>query len=693
MKKNYLLSAAAAFLLAVTGCSDDLGNGNDPAPEEDGNKVYMTVNVSTVSQGALTKAGGEPSNPNKEPGGAGWGEDGNGTLPELVGSNEGKVYDVNIFLVPTDGDELDASNQLTLLNISSANKIQIAGQGYYSNLEGIDASVGGTEPNHGEGNVTLKVTMKKPLTQEKSNYQVFAVINAGRLTGISTLEDLRIRAAAKGRALWTPAGKMEGYHHFVMSTHKMISGADLSNGSSIVELSVENMDETHPAQTTVFVERLAARIDLAYSSNLDLTNIPGTSPVKNMGTFALKRYKVVNQWKGESYLFKQVSPTVQYNYGDGAVLPATEANDRYLGDEKWKRTDSETGAGSYNYVLDPNIRKKKLPEGENSFWAQFEDSYVNYFNPSNSTDLNNLDKMVPMPTSGLSYTQEVNDANRTYYPVVYTKENTLDLNSQVHGYTTGVIFESEFTPNDNFEVNFYDKGEIKPVKLSDDDKTFLSAVHNSNGSVSRLVYKDVTSVAARAFNLVGDKSNLLKGFMEGWDGITPTIDEVKNAIKGMSSQNGLESAFKEYLENTLGDNSTLDEVLKQKLTYEAFRKHAALHLPSDIIPVSQFSSEQIGDLYQYYNVSLYKSGRSYHKFWIRHNDNGNDGLMGVMEFCIVRNNVYQLYVKGIRGLGDPLPYTPGKDDPGTPDESDDVTIDVTIYVKDWVKRTNKDIII
>ena len=71
MKKNYLLSAAAAFLLAVTGCSDDLGNGNDPAPEEDGNKVYMTVNVSTASQGAMTKAAGDPTNPNNS--GAGWG--------------------------------------------------------------------------------------------------------------------------------------------------------------------------------------------------------------------------------------------------------------------------------------------------------------------------------------------------------------------------------------------------------------------------------------------------------------------------------------------------------------------------------------------------------------------------------------------------------------------------------------------
>ena len=70
-----------------------------------------------------------------------------------------------------------------------------------------------------------------------------------------------------------------------------------------------------------------------------------------------------------------------------------------------------------------------------------------------------------------------------------------------------------------------------------------------------------------------------------------------------------------------------------------------------------------------------------------------DRYVGVMEFCIVRNNVYQLYVTGVRGLGDPLPYTPGKDTPDKPDETDDVTIDVTIYVKDWVKRTNKDIII
>ena len=155
-KKKWYVAMATALLLAA-GCSDDLDNGkNNTGAEEDGEKVYMTVNVSTVSQGTLTKADPTPSNPNS--GGAGWGEDGNGSLGELSGSKEGMVYDVNIFLVPTDEESLGDGNQLELLNTDNGSSIQIAGQGYYSNLEGIDASLGGTEPGHGDGKVTMKVT-------------------------------------------------------------------------------------------------------------------------------------------------------------------------------------------------------------------------------------------------------------------------------------------------------------------------------------------------------------------------------------------------------------------------------------------------------------------------------------------------------------------------------------------------------
>ena len=68
MKKNYLLSAAAAFLLAVTGCSDDIENGGNSGGEDDGNHAYMNVRISTVADGPMTKA--DPSSPNGD--GSGW---------------------------------------------------------------------------------------------------------------------------------------------------------------------------------------------------------------------------------------------------------------------------------------------------------------------------------------------------------------------------------------------------------------------------------------------------------------------------------------------------------------------------------------------------------------------------------------------------------------------------------------------
>ena len=49
--------------------------------------------------------------------------------------------------------------------------------------------------------------------------------------------------------------------------------------------------------------------------------------------------------------------------------------------------------------------------------------------------------------------------------------------------------------------------------------------------------------------------------MDGWDDITADVNAVKKAVQDMSSQNGLESAFKEYLDGILAGKATLDEDL------------------------------------------------------------------------------------------------------------------------------------
>lgn len=98
-------------------------------------------------------------------------------------------------------------------------------------------------------------------------------------------------------------------------------------------------------------------------------------------------------------------------------------------------------------------------------------------------------------------------------------------------------------------------------------------------------------------------------------------------------------------------------------------------------------------IYQPYNDTPAQGGNGYYVYyyyWNRHNDNLNNGVMGPMEFAVVRNNVYKLAVTGINKLGHPriTENDPEKPTGGTPDEKEDVYITVTAEVLPWVVRVN-----
>lgn len=682
MKKNYLLSAVAAFLLAALGCSDDLDNGKNPnGSDEDGNNTYMIVNISTVSDGMTTKAttpsGDTSGDVTNNTGGAGWGENGNGFLGELSGKKEAYVHDVNIFLVEYTPEASGDNNLLALLNKADAASISIAGHGYKATTP-YDASTGGTEINHGNGEQKILVKMKKPLTAVEKQYQVFTIVNAGEMevSSINTLANLR--DLVTNLAVCSNHDNVASADNFIMSTHKMISNNN--NPSSIVRLSTANT-ESNPAETSVYVERLAARIDLAYATTFTDDAIIGSSPVKGKGTFTLEGYTVVNQWNGGVNMFKQTSGTVS----DYTVDLTDNTTKHYLYDETWK-IGGTAPAGTYDFVLSPGFWDKTIAKMNDASmdWAN---KYTNIFREGL-----NANKALPNATSAVKYTEN----ERTYYPLVYVKENTLNTSNQVHGYSTGLIFKTKFAPNSNFKLTEYEEGgsiSADGTIADPDNFAFISATHATSVS-TRLVYKDLRSVAARAFNIADgtDTEGLLEGFMEGWESAVTTVSPaMKAAIEGMSVENGLENAFKTYLKGEIAKETPV----VTNLTYAKFIE-AITDTDTKAIfgkALTALSPDEIGILSDAYGIYVYKNGESYHKFWIRHEDNNNDNVMGAMEFCIVRNNVYQLYVSGVRDLGDPLPYTPGKDDPDTPDEDNSVSILVTVYVKDWVKRTNKDIVI
>ena len=98
-------------------------------------------------------------------------------------------------------------------------------------------------------------------------------------------------------------------------------------------------------------------------------------------------------------------------------------------------------------------------------------------------------------------------------------------------------------------------------------------------------------------------------------------------------------------------------------------------------------------------ITLYQSSEDekdgwgyycYYFYWNRHNDNGNNGVMGDMEFGVVRNNVYKLAVTNINRLGHPRlsDNDPDPENPDNPDESGDVYISLSVEVMPWTVREN-----
>ena len=100
--------------------------------------------------------------------------------------------------------------------------------------------------------------------------------------------------------------------------------------------------------------------------------------------------------------------------------------------------------------------------------------------------------------------------------------------------------------------------------------------------------------------------------------------------------------------------------------------------------ITEESSDK--DLAKYFVKRYYKDPEGakyycYYNYWIRHLDNNNDNELGVMEFAVVRNNIYRLLITNISGLGSGTPEI----DPGKPDEYE-AYLKMNFNVLPWIVR-------
>ena len=92
----------------------------------------------------------------------------------------------------------------------------------------------------------------------------------------------------------------------------------------------------------------------------------------------------------------------------------------------------------------------------------------------------------------------------------------------------------------------------------------------------------------------------------------------------------------------------------------------------------------------YNDVDEFKEGECYYTYWIKHQDNKNSHLIAPMEYSIVRNNIYDLQISGVSGLGFARSMVP---DPKDPTEDSNQLLNVVLHVKNWTVRPNGGIIL
>ena len=171
-------------------------------------------------------------------------------------------------------------------------------------------------------------------------------------------------------------------------------------------------------------------------------------------------------------------------------------------------------------------------------------------------------------------------------------------------------------------------------------------------------------------------------------------DDASTAVKNAMAAKKRIYVFNNVLYGAWSDVKTAAEAGTDP-TLQAAYNQAATGVAADAEPTGAAAAAAGFTGYSPKNGTYYV----YYYYWNRHNDNLDPYNMGVMEFAVVRNNVYKLAVDKISRFGHPTPPDPSNPDPDPepdpdpvdpddPDESVNYYFNVTVKVLPWTVRIN-----
>lgn len=499
---------------------------------------------------------------------------------------------------------------------------------------------------------------------------------------------------------------------------------DLSGDNA--EVSIDNGAVGRGA---VKLERAAARFDFRDGSPLreaDGTNaftyhvVKGDAGVEgvnesNLIDVVLSNMSLVNVNK-QFYALKRVSAD-GFNTGVsicGPERPWTKnlATGVYSGgnyvvdaDQVWKTATAQS--------FDGNNAPANVQYATHFFYPLFTDAGIVNNQGSTGADKWKTDNCAAVVNGELDNKETWNSDGtyKDYHIWTYATENTIaGMDNQKNGVSTGVVFKGKMVATDDAKDSKYpDVKELaqtitnasanSPYLFSFGGNIYVGWENIRNAAISSAVSgikwvpesEEDPTKGSFEFTSV-DRSNSLYVAVFGNGGFgevqfTYTEYDV-DTKKPVTDADGKVIQHKGIIKDDLQEDSNCTDA-KWK-AYEAAANGQPKALALAAFKEKATTGEKI-TIYEASNDPVDGWGfYCYYYYWNRHNNNGEPGIMGPMEFAVVRNNVYKLAVTNIKQLGHPRfsENDPNRPTGGTDDEVSDVYLTVTAEILPWVVRIN-----
>lgn len=432
-----------------------------------------------------------------------------------------------------------------------------------------------------------------------------------------------IVVANPGTDWWTGRSlTLADVRDYIQTTAWTASGSDYSDfvmtSAADATLTLNSNPESNPATAEVNVERMAARLDYKTTGTYTCDD-----PAYPGATVEITGAALVNNLTAGSYLLKRVAADVN-------GVPT------YLGNET-----PDAGVQT-NYVLDPWTAVKTSANNNFTIGGETktaEDLYGEWFGNISQN-----------PNYWAAYVQpgtEVTVGTEKWQRIGYTLENTTAAEEAGKRYSTGVVFKAKF----------------HPAKVT---------------SYTNSTYTDGATFFAYGKTLYASMEDMMIGFYghkfdNGFSDIKEckTWGKVRQFITSTLLTND-PSGYDKYLEGLAEGKADADAVADaSSLTWSYYMLNECGYSKDGNGKVVLDQKGKVTRIaLQRYGTRTYEDATCYYTWWVRHSNDNDDTKKGIMEYAIVRNNIYKLTVESVYSLGDPVPGDKG--------------LRVKVYVNNWL---------